>query len=177
MRKIYKYPIGTGATTIQMPKDSAIMDIVIQRIDGRDTITVYAIVDPESPLQDETFHAIGTGWDVSDEFLTNNQYFGTVQIAPFVWHIFKEKQVVPEPKNGDCPVCGGVREFSDPNTFPVNIKCTNCDFEVTAQDDKVTVLKVAGQSFVLDFDAGVETNVGTMVSFEEAVQKARTQLP
>ena len=87
MRAIWKYPIGLSIEPVvhSMPEGAQILTVQVQQ----DVITLWAMVDPDQPRTDRRFVVWGTGHRHSDaEKLT---YIGSVQMGPFVWHIFEER--------------------------------------------------------------------------------------
>ena len=38
-----------------------------------------------------TFYAIGTGWSLTDKLLSEMEYFDSVTVGCYVWHVFVEK--------------------------------------------------------------------------------------
>lgn len=90
---IYKYKLEVcPKQTIKMPAEAKLLTVQTQN----DILCIWAIVDPEKPLEDYTFHVIGTG-HVSQENLDdtgNFAYISTAQMASgaLVWHIFLERR-------------------------------------------------------------------------------------
>lgn len=80
--KIYKYQDGDP-----LPEGADIMDIQVQN--GK--WTIWAAVDPDAPLVPCDVQILPTGAEISEEDMLN--YFSTVQIGAYVWHVFV-KQVV-----------------------------------------------------------------------------------
>lgn len=86
MKTIHKYHVPIGVTApISLPRGTHILNVDIQETG----VYFWALIDPElSPHEQETrrFTAIGTGWDVHD----NWKYIGTGQSSQeFVWHVFE----------------------------------------------------------------------------------------
>lgn len=172
MLRIYKYPLRGDTPVIELPKGYQVISVINQR----GVITLYAAVDPSKEAEKVQFFVVGTGWDISEEFLAGTEFISTVNCEPFVWHIFKIKKVKEKPKNGDCPVCGGVIHASNPDFMPIVAACTNCTFKSETRDNGVAIVQLNGQSFVFDPDAGPETNLATMASFEKVAQGIREEM-
>lgn len=87
MRRIYKYPLVLKESqTIQMPVDSKIISVQNQHGD----ITIWAIVDPKSPMRERKFFIHGTGDGLPNNWANYLMYLATVQISYYVWHVFEE---------------------------------------------------------------------------------------
>ena len=84
--KIYKYMITSELyQTVKMPKQAKILTVQMQREDPY----IWAIVDPDLPKEDRHFKVHGTGHRFNME--QNEEYIGTWQDGPFVWHLFEVK--------------------------------------------------------------------------------------
>jgi len=72
VKKIFKYRLPfMEVATVDMPKDASII-----RIDGTDgALWMWAIVDPEAPVETRTFRLFKTGAEIPDDIHTY-QYFG-----------------------------------------------------------------------------------------------------
>lgn len=83
---IYKYTLQiVDAQTISVPKGARGISAQIQN----NQLQVWAIVDPDMPLVDVTFHIFGTGHRI-DIPLPKINFISTVQHEGFVWHLFEE---------------------------------------------------------------------------------------
>jgi len=70
-----------------MPCGAEILQIQAQ---GND-IVFWAIVDPNAPMEERTFHVINTGRALPRvDYEDGIVYMGTVQINEVVWHVFEE---------------------------------------------------------------------------------------
>jgi hypothetical protein len=81
---VWKYPLSNRPAhiIIYMPKGAFLLDVM----DQVGVITLWAQVDrDEQEMEQREFVIIGTGWDVPD----NGIYHGTVQISPYVWHVYE----------------------------------------------------------------------------------------
>ena len=88
MKTVYKYPVPVAdAVRLNMPVGAKILTVQSQN----DTPTLWALVDPDAPLESRVFRVIGTGHPVEDGDLT---YIGTAQQfgGSLVWHIFELSQ-------------------------------------------------------------------------------------
>ena len=87
---IWKYRLYIGPlTVIEMPKGAEIL--AVQTQDGRPCI--WAIVDPDAPVELRTFEMCGTGHKMKELAEDETRvYIGTVQIDRYVWHYFEIKE-------------------------------------------------------------------------------------
>ena len=84
MKAIYKYPLaGRHVTKVEMPKGANVVKFDSQA----GTCCIWAIVDPESPMEERFFSIVGTGWTIED----TDCYIGTIQEGAFVWHCLEVK--------------------------------------------------------------------------------------
>lgn len=87
MLTIYKYPIQiTDTQTLQVPLLGVFMDVQMQELQA----CLWARVDPEQPLRPRIIRVVGTGHCI--DFLIED-YIGTFQNPPFVWHVFEERSL------------------------------------------------------------------------------------
>lgn len=83
---IWKYELPLGPKSefvIEMPKGAKVL--CVQAQDGE--IFLWVKLDPDHCTELRKFTIYGTGNDVP----SGGVYIGTVQIDPFVWHVFEEK--------------------------------------------------------------------------------------
>ncbi len=85
MRVVYKYALQLGKNEIYMPEDSELLTFQTQ--DNR--MFIWAVVYTMLPDVVRKLNVRGTGQELSD----NEQYIGTLQDPPFVWHLFEEVQM------------------------------------------------------------------------------------
>jgi len=93
-RKIYKYELdldkmaleGTDRQTIPMPLTALLEHIGVQN--GK--ICLWAEVNTEYMKGNRTFCVIGTGYIIPDD-VKSYDYKATIQMPPFVWHIYEVK--------------------------------------------------------------------------------------
>lgn len=82
----------TDEQKVPLQEGSAIIKVAEQH--GK--ITLWYVCDPEAELTEETFYVVGTGHQLPDTF--PGKYVDSVQIDPFVWHVFfKQKPNVKKP--------------------------------------------------------------------------------
>lgn len=82
---IYKYEFRVAdENTVLLPSNARIIRVGNQR---PDTITIWAIVDPKSPLRPQRFYVKGTG-ELLDNALPS-EYLGSAEDGPYVWHVFR----------------------------------------------------------------------------------------
>lgn len=83
MKTIYKYTIKlTERQNVTMPVTADIICAQVQ--DGK--ICLWATVDTESEFEERLIGIFGTGNALPQ---LSMRHIDTVQIAPFVWHIFE----------------------------------------------------------------------------------------
>lgn len=81
--KIYKYPIEIKDTqNILMPFDANVISVQVQN----GVICLWAEAEHETKAG-RTFYVVGTGHERPEDAM----YIGTVQMPPFVWHIYEEE--------------------------------------------------------------------------------------
>lgn len=86
-KKIFKYPVHiTDLQTIEMHKGAEILCFQVQETIHGNFPTLWAIVDPDAPKETRSFRVIGTGNPIENDM---REYIGTVQMPPFVWHLFE----------------------------------------------------------------------------------------
>lgn len=56
------------------------------------SITMWAIVDPESPVDEQEFYVVGTGQEVPKNsfYVGTAQFEGRVNKIQLVWHVFQK---------------------------------------------------------------------------------------
>ena len=86
MLSIYKYPLSSERCTHSIPHGARVLSVQTQG----EQLCLWALVDTDKVHETRTFRVIGTGWDVAGRFLDN--FIGTAQQGPYVWHIFEEKE-------------------------------------------------------------------------------------
>ena len=86
-KTIYKYPLPmTEDPTIEMPRGSRVLTVQVQG----STPCIWAIVDPNQPLEIRRFRVFGTGHPI-DENINSITYIGTFQLlgGGFIGHLFE----------------------------------------------------------------------------------------
>lgn len=92
MKVIWKYPFKPSEMALTgparhhafaMPVDAEILSLGIQN----NIICLWALGETDAQKVHRNFCVVGTGR--SDDF-ENLKYIGTVQMSPFVWHVFEE---------------------------------------------------------------------------------------
>ncbi|MBA7548445.1 hypothetical protein ES705_40903 [subsurface metagenome] len=84
MKKIYKYPVPiTDEFTLKLPEGAKILTFQAQ--DSKPYI--WALVDPIGQMETVSFKLFGTGHLVGNA--DTLEHVGTIQIEPFVWHLFE----------------------------------------------------------------------------------------
>lgn len=93
MRTIWKFTAGEGP--VDMPRGAEIIKVGLQ--DGgmqRSKITLWAIVDPEAPVEQRSIVMLGTGFEQKNSEMASLTYLDSVFDGPFVWHIFDGGPVI-----------------------------------------------------------------------------------
>ena len=81
-RTIWKFTIAlTDEPSVQMPEGAEVIHFDNQ--DG--TPTIWAVVDPDAPLEVRHFSLRGTGHRMNGA----GRHIGTAFQGPFVWHLFE----------------------------------------------------------------------------------------
>lgn len=85
MKKIWKYSLHLDLESefIEMPKGAEILSA--QNQNG--TVCIWVLVDPLAPKEKREIAVWGTGHKIWRD--SNLQFIGTVQVEPFVWHVFE----------------------------------------------------------------------------------------
>jgi len=86
---IYKYvlPIDKVFFDATLPCDAKILAFQVQNGEP----VIWALVDTEALEEVRHFAIRGTGTAMND-WRSTDIYIGTVQIPPFVWHLFETKE-------------------------------------------------------------------------------------
>ena len=89
MQIIYKYdvPIDLFFFHLDFPLGAQLLDFQTQN--GQPVL--WALVDPETVKETRHFAIRGTGTPMND-WRSTDTYIGTIQIPPFVWHLFETKE-------------------------------------------------------------------------------------
>lgn len=86
LRAIWKYPLPRPREAITIPVGARILDLQMQG----DVPTLWALVDPEAPIQERRFIGVATGQIFHAEH--GQDYIGTFQMASgLVFHLFEVK--------------------------------------------------------------------------------------
>lgn len=83
MKTIWKFPLilTNSPQSIEMPSGAAIIRFGIQG----SIPSIWAVVNPDKPLESRVFHIRGTGHCIESGL----HYIGSCEDDPFVWHIFE----------------------------------------------------------------------------------------
>lgn len=89
MRIIYKYevPINLSFFHLELPLEAEILAFQVQD----NTPVIWALVDPKTVKEMRHFAVRGTG-EAMNDWRSTDKYIGTVQMPPFVWHLFETKK-------------------------------------------------------------------------------------
>lgn len=84
-KTIWKFPLPLmDFPAVTMPANAEILAAQMQG----SAPCLWALVDPDAPMETRLFAIVGTGHPATDRVLFEN-YIATVQDGPFVWHIFE----------------------------------------------------------------------------------------
>ena len=83
-KTIWKVPLTIGKVIREIPADARFLKADEQYR----AIAAWFMCTRDSPLETRCFHVIVTDHDVPD----NCEYIGTVQMPPYVWHVFVENR-------------------------------------------------------------------------------------
>ena len=89
MQKIYKYkvPINLSFFHLDLPEKAQFLAFQLQ---GAQPV-LWALVNTERVEETRHFAIRGTG-EAMGGWHSTDKYIGTVQIPPFVWHLFETKE-------------------------------------------------------------------------------------
>ena len=85
MKTIWKFPVMSDV--IEMPEGAEILSVQTQH----DQPCLWALVDPDAPMERRTFNVVGTGIP----FEGDGQFLGTFQLlgGGFIGHVFEPPAV------------------------------------------------------------------------------------
>lgn len=89
MKSIWKYELKiTDEQNVSMKEGAEILSVDVQR----ETICLWAIVNPSAKAVDRTFRVFGTGHPIHDTMLESSLFLGTVQLrgGSLVFHVFED---------------------------------------------------------------------------------------
>lgn len=81
----FEVPLVDGFS-IRMPEKAELLHFAMQE----DVPTLWALVDPEAPIENRRFALFGTGQEYS--YFDLVRYVGTIQEREFVWHLFEDRR-------------------------------------------------------------------------------------
>ena len=84
MTMIWKYALGPGCTTLQIPVGGQVLTAQVQG----GNVCIWVLVEPKANTEARTFTVYGTGWELADN---PGVYVGTGQMVDhgLVWHVFE----------------------------------------------------------------------------------------
>lgn len=94
MRTIYKYTLQINdSVAVGLPKGAEVLCIQPQA----SSLYLWALVDPEQPIEQRVFQIVGTGHPTE---MTKASYIETVQLfgGSLVYHIFELDRVSDDPQ-------------------------------------------------------------------------------
>lgn len=83
MSTIWKFKLEVTVQNITIPAKAEILSVANQN----DKICLWALVEPHNPKIERVIEVVGTGWMI--EPAKKRKFIGTVQVGPFVWHVFE----------------------------------------------------------------------------------------
>jgi hypothetical protein len=80
---IYKYPLPTIRSKVQMPQGARVLSVQVQR----NELVLWALCDPDAPKVERVFRAVMTG----EPMMEHGHYIATVQLngGDVVAHVFE----------------------------------------------------------------------------------------
>lgn len=86
MKTIWKFQFDiVSPLCISMPQGAEILSVQ----DQGGTACLWAIVNPESELEQRYFEIFGTGQFMRGDMGAERRFIGTFQQPPYVWHVFE----------------------------------------------------------------------------------------
>jgi hypothetical protein len=80
---IYKFSLAIGqGTYLELPKNARVRAVGHQN----GGVVMWVQLQPDAPKVRRVFTVVGTGWDGIGR---DDLYVGTVQVTPYVWHVFE----------------------------------------------------------------------------------------
>lgn len=90
VKQVWKYSLDLGANFIELPQRAKVVHVGLQG--GAVTMWVSVLTrwmgedfNPNESAETRTFTVHGTGHDIPYK----SDYLGTVQNAPYVWHVYE----------------------------------------------------------------------------------------
>ena len=86
METVWKFKINPSSEiqTIEMPVWSHILYF---GEDPNGELCIWAQVNPVLEYESRSFYCIGTGWDMSEDYMWN--WVGTARQGSYMWHLFE----------------------------------------------------------------------------------------
>jgi len=90
MKTIYKYtvPVKRNFFDLAMPLGAEILATQVQN----GTPVMWALLNPDNEPVVRHFEVVGTGENLDEKAADTSKYIGTIQMPPFVWHLFETKE-------------------------------------------------------------------------------------
>ena len=91
-RKVFKYGLMPAPGHVQetpMPRGAHI----IHAVEQRNVICLWAEVDENEEMETRLFQVLGTNHEID----SSATHLGTVQMPPFVWHVYEHVQQQKDP--------------------------------------------------------------------------------
>jgi len=88
MKTIWKFEVEiTDEPRVQIPSGAQILHVEPA---SAGSLNIWALVDTSQPTEWRRLRIVGTGHPIPDA--DELDHVGTVSAAPFVWHLFSEKE-------------------------------------------------------------------------------------
>lgn len=90
--KVFKYPLTGVRSAIELPEGAQVLCVKPQQNDAEVGVYLWALVDPDAPLEERTFEVVGTGIPLESKAA---DYVGSLTLPtalPLVLHIFEDKK-------------------------------------------------------------------------------------
>ena len=82
-RTVFKYRLNFGVTTLPLPTGASVVYVGTQHED----VYLWVELHQDHPTESRVFIVHGTGHPIDHA----STYVGTVQIPPFVWHVYEDE--------------------------------------------------------------------------------------
>ena len=91
MKTIYRYTINETINSVSIPSNSQILNVGTAIVgNGKEVVSIWAIVDTENTQDTRKFLVVGTGADLTATETYNLKYIGTVQRRnKYAFHVFE----------------------------------------------------------------------------------------
>lgn len=82
MKRVYKYPLQIGETTLPLPSGAKVLSVAMQA----GVLMLWAEVWPDNEAEQRTFTVHGTGHPIPAD---GRRHIASVIDREFVWHVYE----------------------------------------------------------------------------------------